>query len=110
MDSFNLPIFIPTASEVAEAASKVGGLSVEMVEEIQSLAPSGTPEEIAMCNSHLRAVFEDILCQQFGSAVTDVVFKKLPDKLQKYSKMPSFINSRKVENLFMLVKKTVVSV
>lgn len=53
-DSFNLPIFIPTSFEVAEAAAlEVEGLRVEIIKEMHSPSRLSTPEQIMVCSTNL---------------------------------------------------------
>lgn len=109
VDSFNLPIFIPTASEVTEVISEIEGLSLEVVEEIQYPQYLNNCEDIRMGCLHLRAITEDILSQHFEPAIIDMIFERIPQKLEEFSRSPSCTNTEKLENLFLLVKKVPVS-
>lgn len=120
VDSFNLPVFFPTASEARDAASKVKCLSIEVVEKIrfpkevvQSVQKKYFPNDIEGLGLHvmLRSVLEDIFRKHFGPATVDLLFSKLPEKvIQNSSESPpppclDFRNSDKFEHLLMVLKK-----
>lgn len=109
VDSFNLPIFIPTASEVTEVISEADRLRAVAVEEIPYPKQLSTSQDIDMCCLHLRAIFEDLLRQHFDPATTDLIFQRLSPKIEEFSRSPSFTDAEKLENLFLLVKKVPVS-
>lgn len=111
MDSFNLPIYVPSASEV-EVVILLGtknknlGFSIERLEEMRFPAKLSSAEEVRVSCFHARAAMEDILCKHFGSDLNvDELFKRYSDKLEEFSKSPRFAHIKNLANLFVLVKR-----
>ncbi|XP_038693925.1 loganic acid O-methyltransferase-like isoform X3 [Tripterygium wilfordii] len=109
VDSFNLPIFIPTASDVKDLVSKMGCFSIEEVEETYYPPKLSSPADARLTSSHIRAAMEVILSKHFGSEVIDELFERYTAKLFEFSKTPAFTRIEKLENLFMFLKKNAVS-
>ncbi|CAL8995074.1 unnamed protein product [Prunus brigantina] len=110
VDSFNLPIYVPSASEV-EGVILLGtknknlGCSIERLEEMRFPAKLSSAEEVRVSCFHARAAMEDILCKHFGSDLNvDELFKRYSDKLEEFSKSPRFARIKNLANLFVLVK------
>ncbi|PKI44306.1 hypothetical protein CRG98_035380 [Punica granatum] len=114
IDSFNLSVFVPTAAEVREVAAKIECLSVEVVEKIclpRSLGPVfQNPGHLSRL---MRAVTEDIIAKHFGPAASDLIYSRLPKKIEERSlespPPPCLGNIERFENLFMLLRKNAVS-
>ncbi|XP_021824304.1 probable S-adenosylmethionine-dependent methyltransferase At5g37990 [Prunus avium] len=111
VDSFNLPIYVPSASEV-EVVILLGtknknlGFSIERLEEMRFPAKLSSAEEVRVSCLHARAAMEDILCKHFGSDLNvDELFKRYSDKLEEFSKSPRFAHIKNLANLFVLVKR-----
>lgn len=67
--SFNVPIFIPMASEVTEVITEIKDQCIEAVEEIQYSKPLNTSQDINVCCLHCRAILEDALTQHLQQPV-----------------------------------------
>ncbi|KAM7261732.1 hypothetical protein ACFE04_020809 [Oxalis oulophora] len=104
IDSFNLPMFIPSPSEVKEVVSKNVLLSIKTLEIISYPVTKRTPEFPKMASVELRAVLEGIMSQHFGSGIMDDVFEKYADKIAEAMKKPLFAYDN-TEVLFLLVKR-----
>lgn len=104
-NSFNIPIFYPTASEVKEQVSSNKHLSIERFQEIYFPPMLSTPEHIQVAKAHIRAVLEGILCKYFGPKLVDELFDRYSEKLENFSKTPDFTRVEKLEYLFMLAKR-----
>ncbi|KAK2990139.1 hypothetical protein RJ640_007541 [Escallonia rubra] len=105
VDSFNLPIYIPDASELKKAITSNKHLELLKMEEVYFPPMLTSPEEVLACSRHVRAAMEGILCNHFGSQIMDQLFEKYSEKLEEFSKMPHFIRVKNLENLFVLVKR-----
>ncbi|KAM7271038.1 hypothetical protein ACFE04_030252 [Oxalis oulophora] len=80
IDSFNLPIYIPTSSDLREVISNNQNLSIEISEKILFPRKIMTREESQVGSLHIRAVTESILCKHFGSEIIDEFFRRFADK------------------------------
>ncbi|KAJ7943059.1 S-adenosylmethionine-dependent methyltransferase [Quillaja saponaria] len=105
VDSFNLPIYVPSASEVKKVVSSIQHLSIEKLEEIYYPVKLVTPEDAHVSSLHMRAAVEGLICQHFGNKITDELFKRYIRKLQEFWKSnPQRTKDYKVGILFLLVK------
>ncbi|CAI9096988.1 OLC1v1033267C1 [Oldenlandia corymbosa var. corymbosa] len=107
IDSFNLPLYFPSASEMKEIATSCNNhLSIE------KLVYHPTPISLANFDknvncSHVRAAVEPALCQHFSPQVVDEIFKRYPDKLENFVKTPHFSELLETGgNLFVLLKRS----
>ncbi|KAK3015618.1 hypothetical protein RJ639_005846 [Escallonia herrerae] len=106
VDSFNIPVYIPTASEVKEVVSSIKNLQVEKIEEIYySPIKLSTREDVQLSNLHLRATTEGILCKHFGSELMNELFERHLQKLEDLSHTTRFARVKKMQDLFLLVKR-----
>ncbi|PKI59781.1 hypothetical protein CRG98_019787 [Punica granatum] len=114
IDSFNMPVFVPTAAEVREVASKIECLSVEVVKKIC------LPRSLGAITQHprslprlLQAVTEDVVVKHFGPATSDLFYSRLPKKIEERSLASPppacLVKLEEFENLFMLLRKNAVS-
>ncbi|KAK4763843.1 hypothetical protein SAY87_013281 [Trapa incisa] len=108
VDSFNMPLFFPTASEMTEVISEIQGIRTEVVEEIQCLREKSMLGDTSTMSLQLRAITEEILNKHFGPGIIDTIFQRMPQKFEEYLRSPSFA-AEKLQNLFLLVKKVTVS-
>ena len=107
VDSFNIPIFFPTPSEVKQVVARNKQLDIERILEINYPRPQlSTPEGVRLSSLHIRAVTEGLLCKHFGSSAIDDIFERHCQKLEELSKTPRFSHTGKVEPLFLLVKRS----
>ncbi|KAM1089314.1 hypothetical protein ACFX19_017308 [Malus domestica] len=107
LDSFNVPIYIPSPSEVKNLVLGMKSLfSIERLEELLFPTNLSTPNDIRACVSHIRATVEGVVCKHFGSELnTEELFERYFHKIEEFSKTPRFTNIENVANLFMLVDK-----
>ncbi|KAG7973767.1 hypothetical protein I3843_06G013500 [Carya illinoinensis] len=104
VDSFNLPIFIPTGNEVKGVLSNIEHLTIEKSEEINYPPNLSNLEDVRLCIGHVRAVMEGILCENFGAELLDQLFERYSDKVEQFSKTSAFTRIGKLENLFLLLE------
>ncbi|KAM7270660.1 hypothetical protein ACFE04_029874 [Oxalis oulophora] len=104
VDSFNLPIFIPSPSELKDVVLKNDLLSIEILKKI-SYHVERTPEVFKLASFGARAVFEGIVSQHFGSEIIDDLFAKYVEKMIEGLKSPSFVKNKDMEVVFLLVKR-----
>ncbi|CAI9100707.1 OLC1v1037866C2 [Oldenlandia corymbosa var. corymbosa] len=104
-DSFNIPIFIPSKSEVKEVISSNNSLSIEMFQEIHYPKIPKTPGHSQMLSIHGRAILEGIVSEHFGPKLTDEIFERYPKKLKSFIETPYCARIDKQVNLFLLLKR-----
>ncbi|KAK6931580.1 SAM dependent carboxyl methyltransferase [Dillenia turbinata] len=108
VDSFNIPIYIPTALELKEAVTRNGKFSIEILEKTHYPPQLDTPEKIQICCQHIRAALEGMVIEHFGSQINNELFNRYPTKLEELSRTPFYASIAKTENLFLLVKRNAV--
>ena len=91
MDSFNVPIYIPTACEVKQVVLINKHLTIEGMEEVKYLHKIGTAEEIRVCSLHIITTVEGILSDHFGSQLTNDLFERYPQKLESCPSCPALL-------------------
>jgi hypothetical protein len=103
VDSFNLPIFFPSLSEVRDVVSTNHELSIEVLEDISN--PVNRTDMIKSSSLHIRAVYENILVTHFGSEGIDIddLFIRFAQKFDELLKVHADVKAAKL--LFLLVKK-----
>ncbi|XP_057975440.1 loganic acid O-methyltransferase-like [Malania oleifera] len=104
LDSFNLPIYVLSASELKQMVTSNGHFSIERMEEIH-FPPKLSTQDIQLCNLHVRAGMEGLLSKHFGPKIIDQLFKRYLTKLEEYSRMLCFTSIETVANLFLLVQR-----
>lgn len=107
VDSFNLPIFIPTASEVKKVVLRNKTFSIEIMEALYCPTKLSSPEYVTISCQHIRAAVEGIICKHFGSQVVDELFRRYLKKVEDFYKTPFYTSIEKMEDLFLLVKRNV---
>uniref|UniRef100_A0A175YIF4 Uncharacterized protein n=3 Tax=Daucus carota subsp. sativus TaxID=79200 RepID=A0A175YIF4_DAUCS len=85
-DSFNLPVYIPTPSELIKLVSSDEHLNILKVEESYVKVKLSSPEDFMFESSHLRAVMEGIIKRHFGPDILmDDLFHRYCNKLKEFS-------------------------
>ncbi|GFZ15938.1 S-adenosyl-L-methionine-dependent methyltransferases superfamily protein [Actinidia rufa] len=106
VDSFNLPVFLPTPSEVKEVVSRNEHLDIVTLDEMHQPPPQlSTPEGVRLWTIHIRAGLEGFLSKHFGSSVIDELFERYCQKLEEFSKTPHFTRVFEFKNLLLLAKR-----
>ncbi|KAH1131072.1 hypothetical protein J1N35_002450 [Gossypium stocksii] len=73
--SFNLPLYFPSAKEVKELIERNGHFSIESMNEITEQLKRGQPlPSTQNCISHVRAGFEGLIKDHFGTEIVDEFF------------------------------------
>ncbi|KAK8287855.1 hypothetical protein V6Z11_D07G082300 [Gossypium hirsutum] len=73
--SFNLPLYFPSAKEVKVLIERNGRFSIESMNEITEQLKRGQPLPSAQnCISHVRAGFEGLIKDHFGTEIVDEFF------------------------------------
>ncbi|XP_010243763.1 PREDICTED: probable S-adenosylmethionine-dependent methyltransferase At5g37990 isoform X2 [Nelumbo nucifera] len=103
VDSFNLPIFFPTASELKEVIERNGSFSIQRMENLCISPMLHTSEHARIRSLNVRATIGDTVCKHFGSQIVDEVFDRYRQKLEELGKMPSF--TEKYNELFVTYLK-----
>uniref|UniRef100_A0A7N1A737 Uncharacterized protein n=1 Tax=Kalanchoe fedtschenkoi TaxID=63787 RepID=A0A7N1A737_KALFE len=104
VDSFNIPVYLPTTSEIKEAVFRNKNLTMEVVEEAHYLTRCSNLEEANVASLHARAALEGIVSQHVGHHLTGVLFERLPVNLLQ-SSQARFRSTRKLEILFFLIRR-----
>ncbi|KAK9922665.1 hypothetical protein M0R45_031120 [Rubus argutus] len=83
VESFNIPIYYMSPTELEAAVERNGCFSVEGMENIRKVTKLGNVTESAqLISSHSRAVIEGLLSQQFGDEILDELFDLYRKKLE----------------------------
>ncbi|WOH15540.1 hypothetical protein DCAR_0935082 [Daucus carota subsp. sativus] len=86
LDSFNLPLYIPTPSEVIKLVSGDKHLNILKVEESFLKVKMSSAEDIMYGSSHLRAAMEGIINKHFGPDILmDDLFHRYCNKFTEFS-------------------------
>uniref|UniRef100_A0A175YG25 Uncharacterized protein n=1 Tax=Daucus carota subsp. sativus TaxID=79200 RepID=A0A175YG25_DAUCS len=105
-DSFNLPLYIPTPSELIKLVSSDEHLNILKVEESFVKVKLSSPEDIMFESSHLRAVMEGIIKKHFGPDILmDDLFHRYCNKLKVFSNQ--FKNYDKVGIVSVAVERVI---
>ncbi|XP_057478790.1 loganic acid O-methyltransferase-like [Actinidia eriantha] len=106
VDSFNLPVFLPTPSEVKEVVSRNEHLDIVTLDEMHQPPPQlSTPEGVQLWAIHIRAGLEGFLSKHFGCSVIDELFERYCQNLEEFSKTPHFTRVFEFKNLLLLAKR-----
>ncbi|KAL3501818.1 hypothetical protein ACH5RR_036267 [Cinchona calisaya] len=105
VDSFNIPVFFPTASEVKEAVSKFKHLSIEKDGNLCFPFCVDSQEHIQLSKVHVRAFLEVILSTHFGFGpeLVDELFNRYPEKLEKLMKTRLSTDLERMSEVLLLV-------
>lgn len=80
VDSFNLPMYFPSAQHMAKVVEKNGCFSIERMELINP-HPNDIDAKSFICN--LRAGLEGIFTKHFGSKIADEMFERTLGKIKE---------------------------
>ncbi|KAK6931587.1 SAM dependent carboxyl methyltransferase [Dillenia turbinata] len=106
LDSFNVPAYIPAVSELTEVVMENGNFTIEVLEKTFSPTVLNTSEQIQIFCLHMRAVMEGLVSKHFGSQIIDeLFFSRYPKKLEEFSETAYYASVKKVETLFLPVKR-----
>ncbi|KAL3510745.1 hypothetical protein ACH5RR_030146 [Cinchona calisaya] len=103
VDSFNVPLFFPSASEVKEVVISNSHLNIERVEELHFGVNPTSPGYIQFCKMHVRAGLEGMFCKHFGQNLTDDIFDRYHEKLEDFCKTSCSTDLAKTDNVLLLV-------
>ncbi|CAI9102610.1 OLC1v1000907C1 [Oldenlandia corymbosa var. corymbosa] len=105
IDSFNLPLFFPMASEMEEiVTSSENQFIIEKLVE-QPVAINLITYDKDQYSSQMRAVVESVFCQRFSPQVVDELFRRYPEKLRNLVEIPHFAQTQNWRKLFILLKR-----
>ncbi|KAL6010954.1 hypothetical protein ACLOJK_001397 [Asimina triloba] len=106
VDTFNLPIYIPSPLEVKNVVEKDGRFSIEMLQVVahpSSFDDAGYPR---FASVHVRAALEGIISKHFGDHIIDDLFERFDAKLEElFNDYKAFRSSDlQLQELFLLLK------
>ncbi|KAM7275549.1 hypothetical protein ACFE04_017415 [Oxalis oulophora] len=105
VDSFNLPVYFPSHSEVKEAISRNHSLSIEVFENVCN-PKQFMPDQAQNSSLHIRAATEGMLCKHFGSGINiDDLFARYTKKFEELSKEPFYADMKHLDYMFALISK-----
>ncbi|KAK6921654.1 SAM dependent carboxyl methyltransferase [Dillenia turbinata] len=106
VDSFNLPAYYPSPTEIKAVVEKNGDFSIEKMEILPNPAFRTKVPDLKKRATSFRAVYEGILSKHFGSEFVDKLFKLFCKKLDNETELALFLNSEKknLALLFVLLK------
>lgn len=105
VDSFNLPIYIPTACEITQLLPSMKDFSIVKIDKIAPDVKLNKVEDIDLILAIMRSTLEDTLCKHFGSHIMEELFRRNRMKLEAFAKTPSFNHTfPKFEHLFLMIK------
>ena len=106
VDSFNFPSYIPTPQELRALIELNGYFSIEKMESLVR----GTVNETALFSlkgiGHLRAVWEVLIKEHFGSEIIDELFDRINKKAMD-SPILTKSRNKSVEELLVVLKRKV---
>ena len=105
VDSFNLPMYVPSLEEMMELVQKNGCFDIEKME----LTSPGVHASMTNTSSmgkaivmHVRAGMERMLIQHFGSEIIDELFNRYAKKFEEF---PHHVLPSKKVQLFVVLKR-----
>ncbi|KAJ6951518.1 squalene monooxygenase [Populus alba x Populus x berolinensis] len=106
VDSFNLPMYVPSLEEMMELVQKNGCFDIEKME---LTSPGVLHESMTNTSSmgkaivmHVRAGMERMLIQHFGSEIIDELFNRYAKKFEEF---PHHVQPSKKVQLFVVLKR-----
>ncbi|KAG8384129.1 hypothetical protein BUALT_Bualt04G0086200 [Buddleja alternifolia] len=102
VDSFNLPFYYPSPSELKGLIEANGLFNIERMAELG--APMRRNPDAQVLTSHLRAVIEGLIEEQFGDGIVEELFTIY---LERFAKSPALLDDRcwKETNYFVFLKR-----
>lgn len=100
VDSFNIPLYLVPAKEMAKLIEKNGSFTIEKLESSKIDAPLDARSR-AM---HLRAVTEGVIAKHFGSEIMDKLFQMFFQNAEENSNLFDS-SSRKEATLILVLKR-----
>ncbi|KAL6010956.1 hypothetical protein ACLOJK_001399 [Asimina triloba] len=106
VDTFNLPIYIPSALEMKNVVQKNGRFSIEMLQLVPHQSSLGEPGYSLVASLHVRATLEGIISKHFGDHIIDDLFKRFTAKLEQlFNDDKAFgASDMRLQELFLLLK------
>lgn len=108
MDSFNLPRFHTSPSELAAIIERNGNFSIETMEVLDRQLKLETMDEATrfpMMVRHLRATLEGLIREHFGDGLVDEVFELFGKKLEESSSIFTDPKYKPIIEIFVLLKR-----
>ncbi|KAJ4841373.1 hypothetical protein Tsubulata_033356, partial [Turnera subulata] len=104
LEAFNLPIYSPTIPELEAVLQRNAYFSVERISLlIRNPMPSTSPSIIQPLSKSTRAIFQELIRQQFGDHIVDSVFERYPKKLSE--NLHKFKDKQETLNIFIMASK-----
>ncbi|KDP38128.1 hypothetical protein JCGZ_04771 [Jatropha curcas] len=85
VDSFNLPIYIPSAKEMTELVKRNSCFLIEGIELFKAFSANDVMTNGKTLTKHWRAALEGIISKHFGSGIVDELFDRFLKKMQEFS-------------------------
>ena len=104
VDSFNLPFYYPSPSELKSLIEVNGLFEIKKIEKLVSPTRQVKPDDLAVCVLHLRAILGELIKEHFGEGITDILFKR---HTNKYVESPVVSDGRyfKETSYFVFLKR-----
>ncbi|XP_016493974.1 loganic acid O-methyltransferase-like [Nicotiana tabacum] len=87
VDSFNLPYYITTPNEMVKLVERNDCFSIEIMKTPDPFVSKNQPINAKENSDHLRAAFECLIADHFGSSVVDQLFERIDQNEGLYSKL-----------------------
>lgn len=107
MESFNFPIYYPTAKEFLGIIERNGSFSIEKMEILSNPPILNMKFSAEFVTSNIRAVFEGIIKEHFGSELVDQIFSHFTKNFAENAFILEDIKDQKKDNSFFLLKRIV---
>ncbi|KAJ4707000.1 S-adenosylmethionine-dependent methyltransferase [Melia azedarach] len=107
VESFNFPIYYPTAKEFLGIIERNGSFSIEKMEILSNPAILNMKFSAEFVTSNIRAVFEGIIKEHFGSELVDQIFSHFTKNFAENAFILEDIKDQKKDNSFFLLKRIV---
>ncbi|CAK9137177.1 unnamed protein product [Ilex paraguariensis] len=104
VDSFNLPIYYPPIKELEALIGGNSGFSIERMEIMKNPAKHVTMPSVRLRTLFLRACFEGLLENHFGSKIMDELFERYSKKVAEASFTMNPENDKSIL-MFVLLKR-----
>ncbi|CAN4114031.1 unnamed protein product [Withania somnifera] len=103
VDSFNVPLYIPSPIMMAKIVNKSGYFIIERMEITESQPKVVAEADAKSLIIHLRATLEGIFNKHFGVKITDEMFARTMDKCEEISSWMK-VEYKKTSQLFVVLK------